>query len=262
MRQSPLTRGTFWTTFGQSPLRDKVLRQGAQFGPHLVKIRSETKTSNKGHHFFATFGQCPLCDKFFQSPIIGIILWPHLPEVRCVTFPPTRGNFSFYAKIWPTQAAWYATLISHCSFFWMPIAWASHPTLPTRPFFPKRPNITGAPGQVFKFDNFLDCLIGGIKANTISAIGIINPGSLCTCCWPIILCTVQGYFWCTRQSQRRYMWGGQIIKAGFPKRQGKDSPHHRLNAGLLVLMQDWAFLCRCSVLDIRFFHGMSMELPS
>ncbi len=44
--------------------------------------------------------------------------------------------------------------------------------------FPKRPNITGAPNQVFKFDNFLDCLIGGIKANTISAIGTINPGSL------------------------------------------------------------------------------------
>jgi hypothetical protein len=46
--------------------------------------------------------------------------------------------------------------------------------------FPKMPNIMGAPNQVFKFDNFLDCLIGGIKANTISAIGTINPESLCT----------------------------------------------------------------------------------
>jgi hypothetical protein len=46
--------------------------------------------------------------------------------------------------------------------------------------FPKRPDITGAPDQVFKFNNFLDCLIGGIKAYTISAIGTINPGSLCT----------------------------------------------------------------------------------
>jgi hypothetical protein len=46
--------------------------------------------------------------------------------------------------------------------------------------FLKRPNITGAPNQVFKFNNFLDCLIGGIKANTISAIWTINPGSLCT----------------------------------------------------------------------------------
>ncbi len=45
---------------------------------------------------------------------------------------------------------------------------------------PKRPNIMGAPNQVFKFNNFLDCLIGGIKANTISAIGTINPESLCT----------------------------------------------------------------------------------
>jgi hypothetical protein len=38
----------------------------------------------------------------------------------------------------------------------------------------------GAPNQVFMFDNFLDCLIGGIKANTISAIRTINLGSLCT----------------------------------------------------------------------------------
>jgi hypothetical protein len=46
--------------------------------------------------------------------------------------------------------------------------------------FPKRPDITGAPDQVFKFNNFLDGLIGGIKANTISTIGTINPRSLCT----------------------------------------------------------------------------------
>ena len=45
--------------------------------------------------------------------------------------------------------------------------------------FPKRNNITGAPDQVFKFDNFLDYLTGGIRANTIAAIGTINPGSLC-----------------------------------------------------------------------------------
>jgi hypothetical protein len=46
--------------------------------------------------------------------------------------------------------------------------------------FPKRPDIMGAPDQVFQFNNFLEHLIGGIKANTISAIGTINPGSLCT----------------------------------------------------------------------------------
>ncbi len=45
--------------------------------------------------------------------------------------------------------------------------------------FPKRIDITGAPDQVFKFDNFLDYLMGGIRAKTIAAIGIINPGSLC-----------------------------------------------------------------------------------
>ena len=45
--------------------------------------------------------------------------------------------------------------------------------------FPKRNNITGAPNQVFKFDNYLDYLTGGVRAKTIAAIGIINPGSLC-----------------------------------------------------------------------------------
>ncbi len=46
--------------------------------------------------------------------------------------------------------------------------------------FPKRPDFTGAPDQVFQFNNFLEHLIGGIKANTLSTIGTINPGSLCT----------------------------------------------------------------------------------
>ncbi len=46
--------------------------------------------------------------------------------------------------------------------------------------FLKRSDITGAPDQVFKLEKLLDCLIEGIKANTIPAIGTINPGSLCT----------------------------------------------------------------------------------
>jgi hypothetical protein len=46
--------------------------------------------------------------------------------------------------------------------------------------FPKRPNIMGAPDQVFQFNKFMEHLIDGIKANTISTIGTINPGSLCT----------------------------------------------------------------------------------
>jgi hypothetical protein len=45
--------------------------------------------------------------------------------------------------------------------------------------FSKKPGIMGAPNQVFKFNNFLDCLIGGIKANSIFAIGTINPEYLC-----------------------------------------------------------------------------------
>jgi hypothetical protein len=46
--------------------------------------------------------------------------------------------------------------------------------------FPKRPDIMGAPNQIFQFNNFLEHLIGGIKTNTISAIRTINPGSLYT----------------------------------------------------------------------------------
>ena len=45
--------------------------------------------------------------------------------------------------------------------------------------YQKRPDITGAPDQVFKFNNFLEYLLGGIKANTISAIGTLNSGSMC-----------------------------------------------------------------------------------
>ncbi len=69
------------------------------------------------------------------------------------------------------------------------------------------------------------------------------------CPRPIILHTVQEYFWCAWQGQMLYVWGGQTIQARFPKRQGKDSPSHCLSERLLVLMQDWAFLCRWSVLD-------------
>ena len=45
--------------------------------------------------------------------------------------------------------------------------------------YPQHPDITGEPDQVFKFDNFLEYLLGGIKANTISAIGTHNAGSMC-----------------------------------------------------------------------------------
>ncbi len=47
--QSPPMRGTFRATFGRSPLHDKVLQWGAHFGPHLIKVRCVTMSSNKGH---------------------------------------------------------------------------------------------------------------------------------------------------------------------------------------------------------------------
>ncbi len=43
---------------------------------------------------------------------------------------------------------------------------------------PKRPDLTGKPEQVFKFANFMDHLIGGIRARTIAAIGTVSPGCL------------------------------------------------------------------------------------
>jgi hypothetical protein len=53
------------------------------------------------------------------------------------------------------------------------------PTLTYTGSISKRPDITGAPDQVFRFDIFLDCLIFGIRGNTDAAIGTINLGLLC-----------------------------------------------------------------------------------
>ncbi len=84
--QSPPTRGTFWATFGQSPLCDKVLLWGAHFEPHLVEVRSETKSSNEGHHFFL----------------------PHLAIVCCVTtLPIGRSWASFSSNTWPKSTVWH-----------------------------------------------------------------------------------------------------------------------------------------------------------
>jgi hypothetical protein len=108
-----------------------------------------------------------------------IIFWPHLAEVRCVTCPPTRGKFSVYAKFGRHQLLnmQHSSVIVHLlNAYSMSIAVNTTYTAS----FPKRPDITGAPNQIFKFNNFLDCSIGGIKANTISVIRTINPGSLCT----------------------------------------------------------------------------------
>lgn len=44
---------------------------------------------------------------------------------------------------------------------------------------PRRPDITGAPEQVFRYDNFLTALIAGIDNGVIAAIGTIDLGSSC-----------------------------------------------------------------------------------
>jgi hypothetical protein len=110
---------------------------------------------------------------------MGIILWPHLTKVRCVTHPPTREIFPFYAKFGQHQLLdmQLSSVIIH---FLNAYSMSITANTTYMASFPKRPNITGALDQVFKFNNFLNLLIGGIKANTISAIGTINPGFLCT----------------------------------------------------------------------------------
>ena len=111
--------------------------------------------------------------------MMGIIFWPYLAEVCCVTHPLTRGKFSFNAKLGQHQLLdmQHSSVIIHfLNGYGMSITRNSTYTAS----FPKRQDITGASDQVFKFDNFLDRLIGGNKANTISAIGTINLGSLYT----------------------------------------------------------------------------------
>ncbi len=122
VRQSPSMRGTFWTTFGQSPLHDKVLWQGAQFGPHLVKVCCMTKSSNKGHNlghiwlksaawqsppmkgtFWATFGWSPLRDKVLQW---GAQFKPNLVKVCSETKSSNEGQFFCFCHIWLLSTAW------------------------------------------------------------------------------------------------------------------------------------------------------------
>jgi hypothetical protein len=145
----------------------------------LVKVRSEAKYSDEGHHFFAT-----------------------MANVHCMTSSSDDQSWaSFSGHIWPNSAVLHvfqqgafflfmpnlaniscSICNSHQSLFIFLNAYRMSITSNTTYMasFPKRLNITGAPDQVFKFNNFLDHLIGGIKANTISAIRTINPGSLCT----------------------------------------------------------------------------------
>jgi hypothetical protein len=44
---------------------------------------------------------------------------------------------------------------------------------------PRRPDITGSPEQVFRYDNFRTALVSGIENGIIAAIGTIDLGSSC-----------------------------------------------------------------------------------
>jgi hypothetical protein len=114
-----------------------------------------------------------------SPPVRGIIFLQNLAEVHFVTGPSMRGKFSFFAKFGQCQLF----DIQHSSFIVHFLNASSMSITADTTYtasFPNRPDITVALDQVFKFDNFLDCLIGGIKANATSTIGTINPGSLCT----------------------------------------------------------------------------------
>jgi hypothetical protein len=110
---------------------------------------------------------------------MGIILLPHLGKVCWVTRPPMKGIFPLYAKFGQHQLLdmqLSSVIVNFLNAYSMSVTAYTN----NMASFPKRPDIPVASNQVFKFNYFLDCLIGGIKANTISAIRTINPGSLCT----------------------------------------------------------------------------------
>jgi hypothetical protein len=110
--------------------------------------------TNHGHHSPATFDQNPLCDTSSNKGHFFLVM-PNLANACCSICNSHQSLFNFL-NAYSMSVTANTTYTSS---------------------FSKKP---GAPNQVFKFDNFLDRLIGGIKANTISAIGTINPGSLCT----------------------------------------------------------------------------------
>ena len=70
------------------------------------------------------------------------------------------------------------------------------------------------------------------------------------CCRPIILHTVQEYFWRARQGQTQYVWWGQTVESGlrcwaqhlikvWGGRATKSSPHHCQDAGLHSYVGVW-----------------------
>jgi hypothetical protein len=96
---------------------------------------------------FATFGSCPLRD-IFSTTFGHHVVLPAINYSRLsVHFP----NIFSMSNI--TVTSYTASI-------------------------PKRPDLMGKPDQVFVFTNFMDHLIGGIRAETITALGTVTPGSL------------------------------------------------------------------------------------
>ena len=183
VQQSPPMRGNHWTTFGQSPLCDKVLRQGAIIGPHLVKVRCVTKSSDEGQsldHIWlesAVRQSPPTRGKFFFRP--------HLVDIRCVIYflvtflgsCPLHDNF-----FWPHLVTKVIFIDNELLTFWgcaqTLYSMSNTATMSYMMSMPKRPDLTGKPDQVFQFKNFMDHLMGCIRAGTITALGTLVPGSL------------------------------------------------------------------------------------
>ncbi len=64
-------------------------------------------------------------------------------------------------------------------------------------------------------------------------------------------CTVQLYFWRAQlRSDAKCVPKARLLSQQVSRySEVADLPHHCLSTGLLILMQDWAFLCRCSEMD-------------
>ena len=83
---SPPRGVKFMTTFGQSPLRDKVLQRGANIWTTFGRSLLCDKVLQWGTNVWTTFGQNPLCDKVLQQganvwtiygqyPLCDAVLW-------------------------------------------------------------------------------------------------------------------------------------------------------------------------------------------
>ncbi len=97
--QSPPMRGTIWATFGQSPLRDKVLRWGAQLGPHLVKVCWVT---NEGHNLGHIWSKSAA----WQSPPMRGTVWATFGQSLQWDKLLQRGAFFFVFSTFGMVQAW------------------------------------------------------------------------------------------------------------------------------------------------------------